>query len=132
MTVFTVRLKNEPGTMARVAQAIAGRGVNITAVGGGGIGDSGVVALATDNDAATREALTAANCEFSEAEAVTADVEDRPGTLGRLAGALADAGVNIQGLLVVESAAGRARLAFAVDDAMKAREALRSAGAIGM
>lgn len=132
MNVFTVKLKNEPGTLARVAQALAARGVNITAVGGGGIGDSGVVALAGDNDAATREALAGADYEFGEAEAITADLEDRPGTLGRLAGALADAGVNVQGLLVMESAAGRARLAFAVDNAMKAREALRSAGAMGV
>ena len=61
-----------------------------------------------------------------------ADVEDRPGTLARLTRAMADAGVNLQGVLVLQSMGDRARLAFAVDDAMKAREALRSAGAMGM
>jgi len=132
MNLFTVKLKNEPGTLARIAEAMAGRGVDIRGVGGGGIGDVGVAAFITDNDAATREALAEANCEFSEAETVVADVEDRPGTLARLTRAMADAGVNLQGVLVLQSMGDRARLAFAVDDAKKAREALRSAGAMGM
>ena len=132
MNLFTVKLKNEPGTLAKVAEAIARRGVDIRAVGGGGIGDSGVAAFLTDNDDATREALGEANCEFSEAEAILADVEDRPGTLAKVTRALADAGVNLQGVLVLQSMGDRARLAFAVDDAVKAREALASAGAMGM
>ena len=132
MNLFTVKLKNEPGTLARIAEAMAGRGVDIRGVGGGGIGDVGVAAFITDNDAATREAFAAANCEFSEAEAVMADVEDKPGMLARLTRAMADAGVNLQGVLVLQSMGDRARLAFAVDDAMKAREALRSASAMGM
>jgi len=132
MNLFTVKLKNEPGTLAKVAEAIARRGVDIRAVGGGGIGDSGVAAFLTDNDGATREALGEANCEFSEAEAILADVEDRPGTLAKVTRALADAGVNLQGVLVLQSMGDRARLAFAVDDAVKAREALASAGAMGM
>ena len=132
MNLFTVKLKNEPGTLARIAEAMAGRGVDIRGVGGGGIGDVGVAAFITDNDAATREALAEANCEFSEAEAVMADVEDKPGMLARLTRAMADAGVNLQGVLVLQSMGDRARLAFAVDDAKKAREALRSAGAMGM
>ena len=132
MNLFTVKLKNEPGTLAKVAEAIARRGVDIRAVGGGGIGDSGVAAFLTDNDDATREALGEANCEFNEAEAILADVEDRPGTLAKVTRALADARVNLQGVLVLQSMGDRARLAFAVDDAVKAREALASAGAMGM
>ena len=132
MNVFTVKLRNEPGALAQVAEAIANSGVDILAVGGGGIGDAGVGTLITDNDAATRQALTEANCQFSEAEAIVADLEDRPGTLARAARALADAGVNLTGLLIVQSMGDRARLAFAVDDPIKAREALRSAGAMGI
>jgi hypothetical protein len=132
MNLFTVKLRNEPGTFAKVAEAIANRGVDILAVGGGGIGDAGVGALITDNDGATRAALQEANCEFSEAEAIVADLEDQPGTLARATRALADAGVNLTGLLIVQSMGDRARLAFAVDDPVKAREALASVGATGM
>ncbi len=132
MNLFTVKLKNEPGALAKVAEAIARRGVDIRSVGGGGIGDVGVAAFVTDNDAATREALAGANCEFSEAEAILAEVEDRPGVLAKMTRALADAGVNLQGVLVLQSMGDRARLAFAVDDAAKGRVALASAGATGM
>ena len=132
MNLFTVKLKNEPGTLARVAEAIASRGVDIRGVGGGAIGDVGVAAFITDNDAATREALAGANCEFSEAEAIIADVEDKPGMLAGLTRAMADAGVNLQGVLVLQSMGDRARLAFAVDDAARGRQALASAGVAGM
>jgi hypothetical protein len=132
MDLFTVKLRNQPGTFAKVAEAIANSGVDILAVGGGGIGDAGVGALITDNDVATRTALQEANCEFSEAEAIVADLEDQPGTLARATRALADAGVNLTGLLVVQSMGDRARLAFAVDDPAKALEALASVGATGM
>lgn len=132
MNLFTVKLKNEPGTLAQVVRAIASRGVDVRAVGGGAVGDVGLAVFATDNDMATREALMALNCEFMEAEAVVADVEDRPGALARLTGAMADAGVNLSGVVVIQWMDERARLAFATDDPATAREALRSAGAMGM
>jgi hypothetical protein len=132
MQLFTVKLKNEPGTLAKVAEAVAARGVDIRAIGGGGLGDAGVAALITDNDDATRAALQEAMCEFSSSEALMADLEDRPGTLARAARAMADAGVNVTGVLIVQSMGDRARMAFGVDDAMKAREALDTAGAMGM
>lgn len=130
MNLFTVKLRNEPGTLAMIAESIASRGVDIRAVGGGAVGDVGLAVLATDDDNATREALRASNCEFTESEAVVADVDDRPGTLARLTRAMADAGVNLSGAVIVQWMDGRARLAFAVDDAAKARDALRSAGAM--
>jgi hypothetical protein len=132
MRLFTVRLKNEPGTLARVAEAIAARGVDIRGIGGGGIGDAGVATLVTDDDAATQAALAEANCEFSSSEAVLADMEDRPGSLARAARAMADAGVNLTGVLILQSMGDQARLAFGVDDPTKARDALRAAGTRGM
>ena len=38
---FVVQLKNEPGAMASLAEALAARGVDLRAIGGGSIGDSG-------------------------------------------------------------------------------------------
>jgi len=132
MQLFTVKLRNEPGTLANVAEALAQRGVDIRAIGGGGIGDAGVAALVTDNDAAAREALAQANCEYEASEALVSDMEDRPGALAAATRALADAGVNITGLVILQSMGDQARVAFGVDDAGKAREALASAGSIGM
>jgi hypothetical protein len=132
MELFTVKLRNEPGTLAQVAEALAQRGVDIRAIGGGGIGDAGVAAFVTDNDAAAREALSQSNCEFEASEAVVTDMEDRPGALASAARAMADAGVNVTGLVILQSMGDQARLAFGVDDAAKARQALGSAGASEM
>jgi hypothetical protein len=132
MQLFTVKLRNEPGTLATIAEALAARGVDIRAIGGGGVGDAGIAALVTDDDSATREALMQSNCEFEASEAILTDIEDRPGTLAAAARALADAGVNVTGLVILQSMGDQARLAFGVDDAAKAREALASSGAMGM
>jgi hypothetical protein len=132
MQLFTVRLRNEPGTLAQVAEALAQRGVDIRAIGGGGVGDAGIAALVTDNDSAAREALSQANCEYEASEAIVTDMEDRPGALAAAARALADAGVNVTGLVILQSMGDQARLAFGVDDAAKAREALGSAAGSGM
>ena len=47
---FVVQLKNEPGAMATLAEALAARGVDLRAIGGGGIGDSGHVIMTTADD----------------------------------------------------------------------------------
>jgi len=132
MQLFTVRLDNEPGALARVAEAIAARGVDIQGIGGGGIGDAGVAAFVTDDEAATREALAQANCQFETSDAVLADVDDSPGSLAKAARALADAGINLTGVLILQSMGDQARLAFGVDEAGRARDALRAAGLTGM
>ena len=51
---FVVQLKNEPGAMATLAEALAARGVDLRAIGGGSIGDSGHVIMTTADDATTK------------------------------------------------------------------------------
>ena len=51
---FVVQLKNEPGAMATLAEALAARGVDLRAIGGGGIGDSGHVIMTTADDDTTK------------------------------------------------------------------------------
>ena len=47
---FVVQLKNEPGAMATLAEALAARGVDLRAIGGGSMGDSGHVIMTTADD----------------------------------------------------------------------------------
>ena len=42
---FVVELKNEPGALAILAEALATRGIDLRAIGGGGIGDSGHIIM---------------------------------------------------------------------------------------
>ena len=125
---FVVQLKNEPGAMASLAEALASRGVDLRAIGGGGIGGSGHVIMTTADDEATRAVLEAGGYTFIEGESILAEVDDRPGGMARLSRALADAGVNIYGHLFLGRWGDRAMFAFVVDDPDKARPILERKG----
>jgi hypothetical protein len=121
---FVVQLKNEPGAMATLAEALAARGVDLRAIGGGGIGDSGHVIMTTADDATTKAVLEEGGYTFIEGESILAEVDDRPGGMAQLSRQLADAGVNIYGHLFLGRWGDRAMFAFVVDDPDRARPIL--------
>ena len=85
---FVVQLPNEPGAMATLAEALAARGVDLRAIGGGSIGDSGHVIMTTNEDAETKAVLEAGGYTFVEGESLLVEVDDRPGGMARLARAV--------------------------------------------
>ena len=67
MTVwFTVKLDDQPGSLARVATALGDRGVNITGIVGVAEDTDGALMLTTSDAAATREAFAALGLPFEE------------------------------------------------------------------
>ncbi len=123
---FTVRLKNEPGALAELAEALADNGIDIRSVAAGGIGSVGCAVLSTNNDAGAREVLRKAKYSFVAGEVVTVSLEDQPGSLARLTRRLADAGVNVESILVLGRRQGKVELALTVDHLDKARRLLGS------
>ena len=121
---FVVQLKNEPGAMATLAEALAARGVDLRAIGGGGIGDAGHVIMTTADDDTTKAVLDEGGYTFIEGESILTEVDDRPGGMAALSRQLADAGVNIYGHLFLGRWGDRAMFAFVVDDPDRARPIL--------
>ena len=121
---FVVQLKNEPGSMAILAEELAARGVDLRAIGGGGLGDSGHVIMTTADDATTKRVLDEGDYTYVEGESIIAEVDDKPGGMARIARQLADAGVNIHGHLFLGRWGDRAMFAFVVDSPEKARPIL--------
>ena len=121
---FVVQLDNRPGAMATLAEALAARGVDLRAIGGGGIGDSGHVIMTTADDDTTRKVLDEGGYTFIEGESILAEVDDKPGGMARIARSLADAGVNIYGHLFLGRWGDRAMFAFVVDKPEQARPIL--------
>ncbi len=121
---FVVQLKNEPGAMAVLAESLAARGVDLRAIGGGGIGSAGHVIMTTADDDATRRVLDEGAYVYIEGESILTEVDDRPGGMARLSRALADAGVNIYGHLFLGRWGDRAMFAFVVDQPEVARPIL--------
>jgi hypothetical protein len=125
---FVVQLKNEPGAMATLAEALAARGVDLRAIGGGSMGDSGHVIMTTADDETARAVLEDGGYVYIEGESILAEVDDKPGGMARLSRALADAGVNIQGHLFLGRWGDRAMFTFVVDKPDVARPILERKG----
>jgi len=121
---FVVQLPNQPGSLATLAETLAERGVDLRAIGGGGIGDVGHVILTTADDPTTKRVLDEGGYRYIEGASILAEVDDRPGGMARITRALADAGVNILGHLFLGRWGDRAMFTFVVDDPEKARPIL--------
>ena len=121
---FVVQLKNIPGALAVLAEELAARGVDLRAIGGGGLGDSGHVIMTTADDATTKQVLDEGDYTYVEGESIIAEVDDKPGGMARIARELADAGVNIHGHLFLGRWGDRAMFAFVVDRPEVARPIL--------
>jgi hypothetical protein len=121
---FVVQLKNEPGAMATLAESLAARGVDLRAIGGGSMGDSGHMIMTTADDETAKAVLDERGYTYIEGESILAEVDDRPGGMARLARELADAGVNIYGHLFLGRWGDRATFAFVVDKPDVARPIL--------
>jgi hypothetical protein len=128
---FIVNLENRRGTLADLGTALGERGINITGLAATTWGGTGSVAIVTNDDAATVAALDEAGFDYRETELVSAQIEDRPGALGEAARRIADRNVNIELVMPTDTQGTRATIAFGVDDAERAREALGELAAVG-
>jgi len=122
-TDLSISLPDEPGGLAKAAKALGAAGVNVEGIAGLGGGGHGHVHLLVEDAGAARTALEGAGVTIEgEREAVVVDVsnEDRPGKLGEVTQAIADAGVNLAACYV----ASRSRVVFSSDDPAALRSAL--------
>lgn len=122
--LFSVRLKNEPGALARLAAKLGEQGIDIRSSAAAGVGRVACTVLSTNNDAAARDVMRKARYTFVEGEMLNVGVEDRPGSLAQLTGRLAEAGVNITGMITLARHQGKAELGITVDDVDTARRIL--------
>jgi hypothetical protein len=127
VNAFIVELENKAGELARVTEAIAQKGIDITGFAGATTGERGAVVLITNDEEATRKVLAGAGVKVREAEIVPAALDARPGSLAEAARRLAEAGVNIQAAMPIGMTGDKVTVAFATDDGAKARGALAEA-----
>jgi hypothetical protein len=127
MNVFIVELNDQPGELARVAEAVARKGIDITGFSGATSGGRGSVALLTSDEAGTRAALSEGGFNAREVEVATASLENQPGTLAAAARKLADAGINIEAALPTAMSGGNVTIAFATDQPARAQSVLGGA-----
>jgi hypothetical protein len=120
-------MENKPGEFARILEAIAAKGVNITSISGTTCGSSGRVAMATDNDSATRTVLGEAKASYTESELTEVAIRNQPGALAAVARRLAGSGVNIEAIMPTGMKGNDVSVAFVTDDPTTARTLLAEA-----
>ena len=132
MNAFIVDLMNKPGELARLAEAVAQKGINITGFAGATAGSAGTVVLVTNDEAGTRSAISENGFRAREMELVMASLENKPGSLAAAAKKLADAGINVEAALPTGISGDSVSIAFATDQPAKARELLGAAQPTGI
>ena len=121
---LTVILDDRPGELARLGEVVGGAGVNIRGLAAFTGEGKGVIHLLFDDGDAprARTALETARMGIADArEVLVVDVEDRPGTLGELTRALAEANVNVD---LAYTTFGGVKIVVATDDMESAVAAL--------
>lgn len=120
----SIQLTNHPGDLARVAQALSRRGVNIKALAGMSIGGAAMVRILPDDVVTARSALEAAKIRFTESEVHLALLENKAGVLADVTNRLGEAGINLEAIYVTGIADDLVELAVVTDDPKKTKKIL--------
>jgi hypothetical protein len=123
MSVFTVELPHQPGELARLCEAMAGRGVNLVLCATTRP-EGGTVVFIADDEAGAQAVLQDSEISYAMRDALTIRMENQPGTGAATFRALTDAGVNVDLLLPVRVSDTLFFAVICVSDADKARSAL--------
>jgi hypothetical protein len=120
----SIQLTNHPGDLARVAQALGRRGVNIKALAAISMGGTAMTRILPDDIVVARSAFEAANIRFTESEVNLVLLENKAGILANVTNRLGDAGVNLEALYVTGIADDLVELAIVSDNPKKAKKIL--------
>jgi hypothetical protein len=120
----SIQLTNHPGDLARVAQALARRGVNIKALAAISVGGTAVARILPDDIVVARSAFEAAGIRFTESEVNTVLLENKAGLLASVTSRLGDGGINLEALYVTGIADDLVELAIISDNPKKAKKIL--------
>ncbi len=125
LSALRLELANHPGELAKALRPIAQASVNIHAVAGVASAQSSVVEILPSDLAAAADALQKAGFSPQQVEVVVAWLPNRPGALLKACEALAEAGINIDGVYVVSTdPAQGVQLTFECRDAERADQVL--------
>ncbi|MCI0585974.1 MAG: ACT domain-containing protein [Planctomycetes bacterium] len=117
-TEVRVTLEDKPGSMAKVASTLGNAKVNIT----GFTVTGGCGRFFVDDAPKAAAALTKAGISAWTAPVLCLDLENKPGTLARVAAACAERGINVDCGYAAATTTGRATVVLTVSDLKTATE----------
>ncbi len=92
---FMLSMKDQPGTLGKVCQALADRGVNILAFQSMPCEGKNLVRFVVDNPTTAKSVLDTQKLPYKETEVAQTKFPHRPGELARAASQLGEANINI-------------------------------------
>lgn len=96
MRNIVVMLRDEPGALARVGEALGAAGVNIHGMCGFPEPPGGTLHLLVDDSTEAQEALADAQATVRDVrDVLVVDCADEPGTMGEVTRKLADEGIDV-------------------------------------
>jgi len=124
---ITINVENRVGALADVCEMLGRNGIDISGISAQGEGDRGVIRLITSDPNSTLNILTKQGFNAELEEVAVAEIDDRPGELGKLARKIAKSGLNITCVYSLEKAKGKARLAVVGENLERIRELAKKA-----
>jgi hypothetical protein len=92
---FSISMKDQPGTLGKICQALADRGVNILAFQSTPFEGKSLVRFVVDNPTTAKSVLDTQKLPYQETEVAQAKFPHRPGELARAVSQLGEAKINI-------------------------------------
>ena len=92
---LAIRMEDRPGTLGKVCQVLADRGVNILAFQSNPSEGKTLVRLVVDNLTIAKTVLDGESLTYTETEVAQIKLPHRPGELARAASRLGEANINI-------------------------------------
>lgn len=126
MKQFEITIKRKPSALAGIAETMAQNGINIRGISSEIGGDTILVKVITDDEATTRATLVNKRADFSEREALSVVIHDRPGEIAKLARRLARRMVMVESIYMLTRGGGMTEVAFTADDMAKAQAVLKT------
>ncbi len=127
---ISVFVENKPGRLAAVTEKLYEKGINIRAFTIAEAGDFGIIRMVVDKTDEAYKTLKDAGFTVSLTEVIAVEVEDKPGSLYRIAKALGEEGVNIEYVYAFTSEQHKALIIFRVNDVERAKKVLEGLGVL--
>jgi len=113
MKEIIVTTKNAVGSLASVAEALGGVGVNIEAISCYGFAEKAIFRVITGDVTTALKALSRIpDVKVEESDTLIVKMINRPGELGKMARKLANQGVNLESLYIVSKKTDYTEVAF--------------------
>ena len=122
-------MENKPGALSQPCKALAQAGINILTMSLADTQQFGILRLIVREWQRAKQVLEDAGCVVNVTEVLAVEVEDRPGGLAKVVGAVEDAGLNVEYTYAFTCGCeGKAILVFRFENPDEAAVKLQQAG----